>query len=218
MSRQRVIDLCVGRKATRLDLLHHQPSISGRQATHTSRMLLHLYTRCESSNTATIICAPLCDNVHRNGPHSPVLAAHKYSPGIFLFAQYCFLLIALTLSVALLMNTRNKNKSAHPGIPDMTPSQLASANLSRGPNTRRPPNMKKPTKDQQIAALKDELRAAQKLTSSVTILPHIFLDALTSFFSSRTALTSLQHTTTEPKWHRMQVVTLTLQPMPRRPR
>ena len=67
------------------------------------------------------------------------------------------------------MNTRRKNKAAHPGIPDMTPSQLSSAGLSRTSNTRRPSN-KKLTKDQQIAALRDELRAAQELISSVTIL------------------------------------------------
>jgi hypothetical protein len=40
----------------------------------------------------------------------------------------------------------------------MTPSQLSSAGLSRAP-LRRP---KKLTKDQQIAALKDELRAARE--------------------------------------------------------
>lgn len=48
----------------------------------------------------------------------------------------------------------------------MTPSQLASADL---PDSRRP-SKKKLTKDQQIAALKDELRIAQELfISSVTI-------------------------------------------------
>lgn len=66
------------------------------------------------------------------------------------------------------MNTRKKNKSAHPGIPDMTPSQLASAglNMSRSSN-------KKPTKNQEISALKDELRAVRELVSSMVCLtPH----------------------------------------------
>jgi len=46
-------------------------------------MLLHLYTQREFSNMATVVYAPLCDNVHRNGPRSLVLTVHKYSPGIF---------------------------------------------------------------------------------------------------------------------------------------
>ena len=63
--------------------------------------------------------------------------------------------------------TRAKNKSANPGAPDMTRSQLVSASLSHAVNPRRPPN-KKLTKDQEIAALKDELRAAQELLSNVS--------------------------------------------------
>jgi len=64
----------------------------------------------------------------------------------------------------------------------MTPSQLSSAGLSRGPIARRPPN-KKLTKDQQIAALRDELRASQEIISSVTYFPshHVYI-ALTSSF------------------------------------
>ena len=65
----------------------------------------------------------------------------------------------------------------------MTPSQLSSAGLSRGPNARRLPN-KKLTKDQQIAALKDELRVTQELISSVFYFSMhcTHPDALTSFF------------------------------------
>ena len=88
------------------------------------------------------------------------------------FPQSRLLFIALQISAALsllLMNTRRKNQSAHPGIPDMTPSQLLSAGLSRTPNTRRTPG-KRLTKDQQIAALKEELRAAQELMSRVSPL------------------------------------------------
>ena len=66
------------------------------------------------------------------------------------------------------MVTRKKNQSTHPGIPDMTPSQLASAGLFHVPGARLP-SQKKPTKDQQIAALKAELYAAQQsLFSGVT--------------------------------------------------
>ena len=84
------------------------------------------------------------------------------------------------------MKTRKKNQTAHPGIPDMTPSQLLSAGLSRTSNTRRSSNTssrssntssrssstssKKLTKDQQIAALNDELRAIRELISSVSWL------------------------------------------------
>lgn len=98
------------------------------------------------------------------------------------FPQYHLFLISLVLSaIPLMPNTRKKNQSAHPGLPDMTPSQLSSAGLSRGSTTRRPLN-KKLTKDQQIAALKDELRAVQEHMSSVShfIFPHMYLDALTN--------------------------------------
>jgi len=66
------------------------------------------------------------------------------------------------------MDTRRKNKSAHPGLPDMTPSQVSSAGLSRTPAPRR----KKATKDQQISALQDELRSIRELLSEV---PHFTL-------------------------------------------
>ena len=84
------------------------------------------------------------------------------------------------------MVNRQKNKSAHPGIPDMTPSQLASAGLP----VVRCTSKKKLTKDQQIAALQKELREAQELiASSVTTFIHCastptvltFTDYLESF-------------------------------------
>ena len=59
------------------------------------------------------------------------------------------------------MNTRKKNKSAHPGIPDMSLSQLSSAGSSSASKARLPAR-KKLTKNQEIAALKDELHAAQE--------------------------------------------------------
>ena len=74
------------------------------------------------------------------------------------------LFIIVSLLVAPSMNTRKKNKSKHPGIPDMTPSQLASAGLSRAAATRR----RGPTKDQQITSLQDELRDLRELIANVT--------------------------------------------------
>lgn len=61
------------------------------------------------------------------------------------------------------MNTRKKNKSTHPGAPDMTPSQLARAGLSHAPGA----STKRQTKDQQIAALKEDLQAARDLITSI---------------------------------------------------
>jgi len=81
------------------------------------------------------------------------------------------LFIAFQLSATPLMpsTTCKKNKAAHPGIPDMTPSQLSSAGLTRTPNARRPPT-KKLTRVQQIEALEEELRATRELISSVVRL------------------------------------------------
>ena len=70
-----------------------------------------------------------------------------------------FLLSATRLAVPM-ANTRKKNKSVHPGAPDMTPSRLAAAGLSHLSKTRRPP--KQLTKDQRIAALEEELRIARE--------------------------------------------------------
>ena len=67
------------------------------------------------------------------------------------------------------MNTRKKDKSTHPGIPDMSASQLASAGLSSAHNARRP-SVKKPTKDQRISSLEDELQVARELISRVRVL------------------------------------------------
>jgi hypothetical protein len=90
------------------------------------------------------------DNAPSNRGHINTIQLFSVSP------QHHLLFIDISLSATPFMNTRRKNKLAHPGRPDMTPSQLSSAGL---PVRRRP---KKLTKDQQIAALKDELRAAQE--------------------------------------------------------
>jgi hypothetical protein len=90
------------------------------------------------------------DNTPPNRGHINTIQLFSVLP------QHHLLFIDISLSATPFMNTRRKNKLAHPGRPDMTPSQLSSAGL---PVRRRP---KKLTKDQQIAALKDELRAAQE--------------------------------------------------------
>ena len=45
----------------------------------------------------------------------------------------------------------------------MTQSQLASSSLSNAPNAHPPQKLKKQTKAQEIAALKEELRVTQEL-------------------------------------------------------
>lgn len=135
--------------------------------------------------------------------------------------QHSFHLLFNTFSLSVTpstpsMNTCRKNKSAHPGIPDMTPSQLASAGLSRARNAGRPSN-KKPTKDQQIATLRNELRAAQELISSVTF----FLLCVTRISVrlhtfSRAVSTTMQCTMAKLKHLWTWVATLTLRLMLRR--
>jgi len=63
------------------------------------------------------------------------------------------------------MNTRAKNKSKHPAAPVMTPAQLAAAGISQQKRSK-----KKPTKDQHIAALEEDLRATRELLRMVILL------------------------------------------------
>ena len=51
----------------------------------------------------------------------------------------------------------------------MTPSQLSSAGLSRTSTAHRPAKKKKLTKDQQIAALENELRSTRELILMVIV-------------------------------------------------
>ena len=76
------------------------------------------------------------------------------------------------------MKTRAKNASKHPAAPDMTPAQLAAAGI---PQPKRP--QKKPTKDQRIATLEEDLRMARELLqmvsefhplSTLLLRPHLF--------------------------------------------
>ena len=67
----------------------------------------------------------------------------------------------------------------------MTPLQLLSAGLSHVPKSHRP-SAKKLTKDQQIAALRDELRTTQELMSKAQVNPltlaHHITTTLTTTF------------------------------------
>jgi len=72
------------------------------------------------------------------------------------------------------MVTRKKNKSAHPGVPDMTQSQLAASGLFDAPNARAPPRRGRQTKTQEIAALKEELRAAREQIHSNVVEFHFY--------------------------------------------
>lgn len=62
------------------------------------------------------------------------------------------------------MNTRAKNKSKHPAAPIMTSAQLAAAGIAQ-PQPKR--HRKAPTKNQRIADLEENLRAAEELLQMV---------------------------------------------------
>lgn len=73
------------------------------------------------------------------------------------------------------MVTRKKNKSAHPGVPDMTQSQLAASGLLDAPNANaRAPSRRRQTKAQEIAALKEELRVAREQIHSNVVEFHSY--------------------------------------------
>ena len=137
----------------------------GYPATYTSEHPHIPASRTNPYSTAMTMTTTETDHVssHQAYKYSPVSSGLLRYPLIFI----CLQLPAIPFTVSMI--TRKKNKSARPGIPDMTPSQLASAGLSHIRSSRRPSN-KKPTKDQQIEALKSELRAARELISSVIFL------------------------------------------------
>lgn len=58
------------------------------------------------------------------------------------------------------MVTRAKNKTTHPAACVMSPAQLAAAGIPAPPLKR---SQKKPTKDERIAALEEDLRATREL-------------------------------------------------------
>lgn len=172
-----------------------------------------------------MVRTPPCGGARRNGPRSLGFRWHKYSAGMFWIASVLppiLVFIALQLSATpliFLMNTRRKNKSAHPGIPDMTPLQLSSAGLSRTSNTRRPSG-KKLTKDQQIALLQDQLHTTQQLFESRVnplVLANVYLRRTDEFSVSRPIPTRTPYTMIRWKHHRTRVAILTPRPSPKRP-
>jgi hypothetical protein len=107
---------------------------------------------------------------HRHGPRSVAFRGYKDGSGMFQLPQSHILFVTPLPSATLFIHpmvTRGKNKSAHPGIPDMSPAQLLAAGLSHASSTPRRP--KQPTKAQEIAALKEELRSIKELVALVLI-------------------------------------------------
>ena len=144
------------------------------------------------------------DHVPQNGPHAIGSKTYKYCPKYLCIVAAIFYLssrplpsfIDISLShFTSLMKTRGKNKTKHPGIPDMTPSQLSATGLSRTPATRQ----KKQTKNQEIASLKDELCSLQELISSVShlALSDTYCTALTITLFSRAVPTHMQNMTVQ---------------------
>lgn len=104
--------------------------------------------------------------------HVPLHQAYKYSPGISSISSVSSLSYlshsqSAIPSVSSMPKTRTKNQSAHPGVPDMTPSQLALAGLSRAQNTPQPKKKKGLTGAKKIKALEEELRIAQEIIARV---------------------------------------------------
>ena len=119
---------------------------------HLANVWFHLYlVGCQRS--------PIMAHVVLSRQHINTTCELSYlSTSLFIFIP--------SLSPILFMDTRRKNKSAHPGVPDMTRSQLSSAGLPHPPA----PHHKKATKDQQIATLQDELGSIRELLSNVSCL------------------------------------------------
>jgi hypothetical protein len=182
-------------------------------------MPLRSSSRRHSSLQSVLPSLPCGNAFHRNGPRSvqpkciSTARALPVSPQYFRSHSHILILIFIAFRAlsptpsTFSMNTRRKNKSAHPGAPDMTPSQRASAGL---PRARCPPK-KKPTKEQQrLVALENELHATrEQLLKATSVTDSNLFEVCTSL------LTSINFFRTVPRlvW----VVTLTLELTPRRP-
>ena len=144
--------------------------------------------------------------------HVPFYQTHKYGPVFSGSPRYRLIFIALPLSAVLStpsMVTRKKNKSAHPGLPDMTPSQRASAGLSHARGARS--SNKKPTKDQQISALNDEVQELRELILSVCYFSLCRPYSLCSHLFPSSVPTSMQHVVKTHKFYLTQAVIRTPQ-------
>jgi hypothetical protein len=73
------------------------------------------------------------------------------------------------------MKTRAGNKEKRPAASVMTPAQLAAAGIS-DPRPKKP--QKKPTKDQRIAALEENLRITRELLQTVIFPPLLHFRSL----------------------------------------
>lgn len=161
---------------------------------------------------------PIVATMSTETDHAPSYQTPKYDllflnlpqrPLIFIPLSIVFSPSILTLS----MITRKKNKTAHPGIPDMTPLQLASAGISHPRTARR--SSKKLTKDQQIAALRDKLRAAEELILNA----RYFILYPSNLIHAHVCPFSRARWTTAVHRHRlMQVATPSLRPISRKRR
>ena len=164
-----------GQHAMRLDFSHH-PTPGCFFLTSQAIRPLHPFNDFTSKVILRSRSRSIATTTHTEMDHVPSCRLHKYSTGIFrtasVFSHPSFIpsLIHLLLFIALpspatlstsSMKTCQKNKSTHSGKADMTASQLALAGLSQ--NVR-----KKPTKDQRIAALEEQLEIARELISRVT--------------------------------------------------
>ena len=130
--------------------------------------LLSMSMRGRPRGQTAVICASLklsCPPTWNTFCPTGHINTHQFLSELLQYRPLS-LSIHLLLSAVLSMpsvTTRQKNKTSHPGAPDMTPSQLASAGIACTKNSK-----KAPSKDQQIAALKEELRAAQEAISNVS--------------------------------------------------
>jgi len=126
---------------------------------------------------------------HRRG--SQYLSPYKY-PGCtpVIASVPCYLspfplapsshLLFLSYPHLLSMKTCAKNKSKHPAAPVMTPAQLAAAGISQPQKCPR----RKQTKDQQIAALEEDLRTTRELLQAVSTSAIFVFFRVIDFFQS----------------------------------
>lgn len=139
---------------------HHQPAVVCASSRQPHRPMWTTFRFTQRINTAYLSSKlPQCHPISISLPLSTTLS----------------LPLSTTPSMPA-VSTRSKNKTKHPGAPDMTPSQLASAGLSR------PAKPVKMSMAKEIAALKAELHAAHEV---------IYVSAFALYFPYLVMLTSI---------------------------
>jgi len=148
------------------------------QSSH-MRLVTHHCHNSQTSSSEPMALKVLCVNARRIQPTPrqlrrqilykyPYLLTHHSSSSPPIYHHTRTLVYYVYLSVTILshssMKTRAKNQSAHPAVPIMTSAQLSAAGISKS----RPKRPKKQTKNQQIAALQEDLRAAQEMLQVAT--------------------------------------------------